>query len=285
MPGVSVSSPAWPVASPRPFPQVIAHRGASYDEPEHTLSAYRRAIEAGADALECDVRLTADGHLVCVHDRTVHRTSNGRGVVSTLELAELEGLDWGSWMSRPATAGDTDVPDRDRNQLLTLRRLLASVADAGRRVEVAIETKHPTRYAGQVERRLAEVLQHFGWTRLYRGEPPPARVMSYSLLALQRMRSRVPAVPRVLLFDRIPLRYRDGSLPRGVHIAGIDVGVLRAHPAYVERLHLSGNAAHVHTVDEPDDVQRCLDAGVDGIITNRPADVLTALGRGPGASG
>ncbi len=77
-----------------PRPQVVAHRGASDREPEHTLAAYLQAIELGADALECDVRLTADGHLVCVHDRTVNRTSNGTGIVSTLELAQLEGLDW-----------------------------------------------------------------------------------------------------------------------------------------------------------------------------------------------
>ena len=60
-------------------PQVVAHRGASHDHPEHTLGAYLRAIDAGADALECDVRMTADGHLVCVHDRRVDRTSSGRG--------------------------------------------------------------------------------------------------------------------------------------------------------------------------------------------------------------
>ena len=73
--------------------QVVAHRGSSDDAPEHTLSAYKRAIVDGADALECDVRLTKDGHLVCVHDRRIDRTSNGRGIVSTLELAELAELD------------------------------------------------------------------------------------------------------------------------------------------------------------------------------------------------
>lgn len=57
---------------------MIAHRGSSEDVPEHTLAAYRKAIEDGADGVECDVRLTADGVLVCVHDRRVDRTSNGR---------------------------------------------------------------------------------------------------------------------------------------------------------------------------------------------------------------
>jgi glycerophosphoryl diester phosphodiesterase len=107
--------------------QVVAHRGASEDAPEHTLAAYKKAIEDGADALECDVRLTADGHLVCVHDRRVNRTSNGRGAVSALELAELAALDFGSWKNRDE-APDWEIgPD---TSVLTLERLLELVADA-----------------------------------------------------------------------------------------------------------------------------------------------------------
>ncbi len=59
-------------------PFVVAHRGASADRPEHTLAAYELALQEGADGVECDVRLTRDGHLVCVHDRRVDRTSTGR---------------------------------------------------------------------------------------------------------------------------------------------------------------------------------------------------------------
>ena len=58
-------------------PFVVAHRGASGERPEHTLAAYELALQEGADGVECDVRLTRDGHLVCVHDRKVDRTSNG----------------------------------------------------------------------------------------------------------------------------------------------------------------------------------------------------------------
>ena len=76
---------------------VVAHRGSSADVPEHTLAAYVRAIDDGADSLECDVRLTADGHLVCVHDRRIDRTSNGSGVVSTMTLNELNRHDFGAW--------------------------------------------------------------------------------------------------------------------------------------------------------------------------------------------
>uniref|UniRef100_UPI00029B1FB5 glycerophosphodiester phosphodiesterase family protein n=1 Tax=Rhodococcus sp. P14 TaxID=450821 RepID=UPI00029B1FB5 len=76
-------------------PRVVAHRGASAAKAEHTLAAYELALQEGADGLECDVRLTRDGHLVCVHDRTVDRTSNGSGMVSEMTLAQLEELDYG----------------------------------------------------------------------------------------------------------------------------------------------------------------------------------------------
>ena len=78
-------------------PFVVAHRGASADRPEHTLAAYQLALEEGADGVECDVRLTRDGHLVCVHDRRIDRTSTGTGLVSEMTLAQLRKLDYGSW--------------------------------------------------------------------------------------------------------------------------------------------------------------------------------------------
>ena len=265
-------------------PRVVAHRGASFAEPEHTLAAYERAIAVGADALECDVRLSADGHLVCVHDRTVNRTSSGRGLVSTLELAQLEGLDWGAWRTLDAEqVGRNRAPEEpdvvtmsDRSHLLTLRRLLSMVADSGRDVEIAVETKHPTRYGGLVERTLAELLGEFGWLGSP-DRPGRVRMMSFSFLALRRMRQLAPHVPLVLLMDRVGVPFRDGSLPKGVQAAGIQIGVLREHPHYVERAHARGNAVHVWTVDEPVDVERCRSAEVEAIITNRPQEVLCQL--------
>ena len=256
---------------------VVAHRGASVDAAEHTLAAYRRAVEVGADALECDVRLTADGILVCVHDRRVDRTSNGRGAVSALELAELVELDFSSWR------GPQDSLDRS---VLTLDTLLSYVHDCGRRVELAIETKHPTRYAGLVERRLVETLDHYGWAHPRLGHRVPARVMSFSWLSLRRMRELAPSITSVYLMERVPLRMRDGILPGHVGIAGPKIDILRAHPRYVERVHRAGGAVHVWTVDEPADVDLCLELGVDAIITNRPAEVLArAYGRGSASTG
>src|SRR6195952_5478022 len=143
--------------SPNDKPLVIAHRGASGDAAEHTLPAYLAAIDTGADGLECDVRLTRDGHLVCVHDRTVNRTSNGTGVVSELDLSGLRTLDFGSWHDELPKSADELLndspylagvaPDRenpDSSAVLTLEMLLGVVADAGRPLQLLIETKHPT---------------------------------------------------------------------------------------------------------------------------------------------
>jgi glycerophosphoryl diester phosphodiesterase len=249
---------------------VVAHRGASSEAPEHTLAAYRKAIDAGADGLECDVRLTLDGHLVCVHDRKVDRTSNGTGLVSNLELARLEELDFGAGRGAP---GGLEEPDRDYNKVLTLRRLLELASEQPRRVELAIEVKHPTRYAGLVERKLVELLDEFGWAHPGVGEPSPVRVMSFSRMAIRRVRRLAPALPTVFLMEPIAYRLRDGQLPRDTPIGGPSIKILRDRPEYVGRLHRTGRQVYVWTVDEPRDVELCLELGVDAIITNRPREV------------
>jgi glycerophosphoryl diester phosphodiesterase len=256
--------------------KVVAHRGASEEAPEHTLAAYKKAIEDGADALECDVRLTADGHLVCVHDRRVNRTSNGRGAVSALELAELAALDFGSWKNRDE-APDWEIgPD---TSVLTLERLLELVADAGRRVELAIETKHPTRWAGQVEERLLMLLKRFGLDAPATAADSPVRVMSFSARSLHRVRAASPVLPTVYLLQFVSPRLRDGRLPAGVRIAGPSIRIVRNQPTYIERLKRAGHQVHVWTVNEPEDVDLCVELGVDAIITNRPRAVLRQLDR------
>jgi glycerophosphoryl diester phosphodiesterase len=103
--------------------------------------------------------------------------------------------------------------------------------------------------------------------------------MSFSEVALRRMTRLAPRVPLVYLMDRVPLVYRNGSLPKGISIAGPAIEVLRTHPRYAERVHAAGHAVHVWTVDDPADVQHVLRLGVDAVITNRPRQVLDALGR------
>ena len=158
---------------------VFAHRGASGHLPEHTLAAYQRAVADGADGVECDVRLTRDGHLVCVHDAMVDRTSDGRGRVSSLTLAELNRFDFGRWH-----ASGTESPG-----VLTLDALLAFAVDAGRPLRLLIETKHPSRFGGLVEERVAAALSRYGLVTPSAAASVAVTVMSFSPLAVRRMRA------------------------------------------------------------------------------------------------
>ena len=274
------SPPGQPRPTERSGPLVIAHRGASDEEPEHTLRAYRKAFQHGADGVECDVRLTADHHLVCVHDRRVDRTSDGEGVVSALELARLEEFDWASWKTadRP---GDTESPESDpeRGHLLTLRRLLDTLVDTRQEVVTLIETKHPTRHGNDVENTLVQVLRMFDLDDGDRPGRPHVRMMSFSNRALQRVHKLAPRLPLVYLVDAtLPALTWDGSLPKNVGAVGLDVRMLR-RPKVVEAYQRRGHQVYVWTVDHHDEVDRCLELGVDVIITNRPGHVLRQVRR------
>jgi glycerophosphoryl diester phosphodiesterase len=255
-------------------PQVVAHRGSSHTSAEHTLGAYLTALDEGADALECDVRLTADGHLVCVHDRTVDRTANGRGVVSTMQLAQLDELDFASWKN-PWRDLDDEAPELDveSRKVLTLRRLMEAVRDYDRPIDLAIETKHPTRYGGLVERRLVELLDEFGWT----GPDSPARVMSFSWVALARVRKLAPDLELVLLIDRQHSWRVTKELVTESWIAGPGIDLLRESPKVARRLRKQGRRLHVWTVNTEDDLDLCLQLGVEAVITDKPTMALTHL--------
>jgi glycerophosphoryl diester phosphodiesterase len=271
----------------RSRPEVVAHRGASAIEAEHTLAAYKRALDDGADGVECDVRLTRDGVLVCVHDRRVDRTSSGRGVVSTLELADLHELDFGSWRSGDKGGGEDEpdllltagweAPDLDRTSVLTLERLLDTVRAVDRPVKLAIETKHPTRYAGQVEQTLIEVLRRHGLADGPGTAKDSVQIMSFAPSGLRRIRQLAPRIPTVHLMKRVPLRLRDGTVSPNATIAGPSLEGVKAFPSYVDRCHANGHQVHVWTVDKPEDVDLMLRLGVDVIITNAPGVVLSHL--------
>lgn len=254
---------------------MVAHRGASHDEAEHTLAAYVAALDHGADGLECDVRLTADGHLVCVHDRNLRRVARHRGVVSTMELADLAELDVASWKN-PWADLDDEAPERDEelDRVLTLRKLCEVAADYDRRVELAIETKHPTRYGGLVERKVVELLGEFGWD----DAGSPARVMSFSFTALQRVERMARGVPLVILLERAEYWPMLRRVIGPDWLVGPGIEELGAHPRLGPRITRAGHDMHVWTVNTAAQLELCLELGVKAVISDRPAYIRRLLG-------
>jgi glycerophosphoryl diester phosphodiesterase len=271
------------------LPDVVAHRGASAQRAEHTPAAYALALEQGAAGLECDVRLTRDGHLVCVHDRTVNRTSSGTGVVSELTLDRMAALDYGHWhddLTGPADElvrlpqARPSAPAGHRG-LLTLADLLGLVVDAGRPVKLFVETKHPVRYAGLVEAKLVALLARYGLADPADRAESPVVMMSFSSRAVRRMRQHAPRIPTVLLRNRLPLARRDGALPPWADLTGPGIHLLRADPDYVARCAEQGHPTYCWTVDAPADVALCRDLGVRYLATNTPAETLARLSEVP----
>jgi len=234
------------------------------------------ALNEGAEALECDVRLTADGHLVCVHDRDLVRVAQKRALVSSMELSELEQLDVASW-KHPWADLDDEAPEMDPElgKVLTLRRLLETARDYPRTVELAIETKHPTRYAGLVERRLVELLDDFGWA----GADSPVRVMSFSWIALRRVRRLAPDLRLVFLMDGPTDWARVRPFAEHDWIAGPGIKLLRKHPDLIRRIRAGGTELHVWTVNKESDIDLCRELGVSAVITDKPGRTLEYLER------
>jgi glycerophosphoryl diester phosphodiesterase len=256
-------------------PFVVAHRGASAERPEHTLAAYELALRQGAEGVECDVRLTRDGHLVCVHDRRVDRTSNGAGLVSEMTLEQLRAFDYGAWHEswRPdGTQGDTG--------LLTLEGLVRLVLDWRRPVKIFIETKHPVRYGSLVENKVLALLHRFGIASPASADWSRAVVMSFSAAAVWRIRRAAPMLPTVLLGDTS--RYLGGSAATtvGATAVGPSIQTLREHPELVDRAAAQGRATYCWTVDDHEDIRYCRDLGVAWIATNHPGRTKGWLSNG-----
>ena len=272
--------------------EVVAHRGATAEAPEHTLAAYRHAAAIGADAVECDVRMTRDGVLVCVHDRSITSTSNGRGVVSALHLRELEQYHFGPRRRRRSAWADDEItavkdePDVENGLVLTLDRLLEYITASPGTVRLAIETKHPTRHASKVEEELVSCLRRFG---LIGGNGPvewagkPAvRVMSFSQLAVRRMHDLAPGVPTVQLIGKRLRPLRRELLSGSATAVGPGVALLRSDPEFVADAHAAGKEVHVWTVNRPADMDLMCELGLDAVITDHPDEMLRRLGRDVG---
>ncbi|TDK24723.1 glycerophosphodiester phosphodiesterase [Arthrobacter crusticola] len=277
-------------------PQIFAHRGASGIYAEHTRAAFLQALADGADGVECDVHLTRDEQLVCIHDPTLERTSNGSGDVADHTLAQLRELDFSSWKGVPVPA-EYGGP---RNQLLTLADLLRLLRSAGRSIALAIELKHPSPFGLRLEAELVAFLLDEGW------DPESSTLgnltisfMSFNPDSMHQLGEIAPAHALCqLVADVEPDEVREalsfGSITSGavvnlmrraidegealidahtVGMAGPGVAYVRAHQDIVRRWVSEGVRVRVWTVNTQEEAELVAGLGVQEITTDYPAEM------------
>ena len=230
---------------------VLAHRGASGLRPENTLAAFRDALEDGADGLELDVRATADGELVVLHDRTVNRTTNGAGSVSKKTVDEVEKLDAGSWF-QPGF----------RNEHIPLLSQVLDLAVNGTILDLEIKEK-PQNTA---------FLERFADLVRQRGCTGRVVVTAMNPKVLKRLRSLAPDL-RVGPVVTAP--YGKDLFENGYAVLSCSEEVL--DEPCLQRAHERGVAVWVWTVNDLSRAARFAELGVDGIITNYPGQVRQVL--------
>jgi glycerophosphoryl diester phosphodiesterase len=250
-------------------PLVLAHRGASGYAPDHTLPALEMAFEQGADAIEVDVHLSRDGHPVLHHGGDLSENTEGRGPVNEYTLDQLRQFDAGYLFS---SDDGTSYPYRGKGQqITTLAEALTTFPQARFNLDVKERrAARPTRELidrhGAGDRVL--IASWYSWQRApaLRGYPGPCSITMDQML------------PFLLLhWTRLD----------GLWDARIDAmqlperhwGLRVVTPRLIERAHRLGMRVHVWTVDEETDMDRLLDWGVDGIITNKPDLAVKARAR------
>lgn len=226
-----------------PRPAIIAHRGASRYAPENTLPAFELAVQQGADGVELDVHLTADEHLVVIHDSTIP-TPNGRHLpVAGLTLAAL----------RTLASSLTLLPTLDEAFETLGSRLLINV-------ELKTTRKTAQRLAGHVAHTI----------RRYRLE---AAVLcsSFDPTALRALENALPEVPRGLLLPGVP--FLDGlSLwaARPARCASLHPHHRRVTARTIRAAHRRSQIVLAYTVNDPQQIRRLFALGIDGIFTDDP---------------
>lgn len=225
----------------------IAHRGASGVAPENTISAFKRAIELGADMIECDIHQTKDGEIVVIHDKNLARTTNGRGLVEDYTLHELKKLDAGSWFS-PEFAGE---------KIPTLEETLELIKG---KVGINIEIKKGRKYYPDIEEKIVELLEKYDIGK-------PCIITSFHSKYLKKIKKLNPyiAIGKLVVFSMLNPKENIVLDVNAVHPYWLMVSKL-----FVDAAHKDHLRVNVWTVNNTMIMKRLIKIGVDGIITNYP---------------
>lgn len=243
-------------------PLIVAHRGSSGAAPENTLAAFRQAVADGAEMIECDVRLTRDGHMVILHDRSVHRTTDGRGYVWNLTLDELRSLDAGSWFDKRF----------DGERIPTLHEVLECLPP-GFPINIEVKTDGQPNIRPSFEERLASFI---AGRKLY----SRVLVSSFDHAFLRRLHGLDPRIRIGVLYTplRDMTRTPSGLARRvGATVFICSIGQLRKR--FVADAHRHSLTVGCYGVNTNRQLQKALHYGADAIITDYPKEMRTYLGR------
>ncbi|MGA6974452.1 MAG: glycerophosphodiester phosphodiesterase family protein [Candidatus Binatus sp.] len=230
----------------------IAHRGASGTFPENTLSAFRAAINAGADMCELDVQLSRDGAVVVIHDETVERTTDGSGEVAELTLAELKRLDAGAKFKSGALKGDP-IPTLDEVFAVTSGK-------CGLNIELK---------AGGLEHQVAQLMQS-------RNAMSDSIVSSFEWEYLKNIQQINFNIRIGLLADEKPVDLMMNAVAMRAHAINPRWDMVTAD--LCKAAHERGLMVYTWTVDAGARMRALAECGVDGIMTNYPERLRTVVG-------
>ncbi len=233
------------------LPKIIGHRGACAYAPENTLASIRKAAALGARWVEFDVRLTREGDLVLMHDDDVRRTTNGRGRVLDMSVAELGALDAGAWFGG-AFAGER-VP--------TLAETIALLLELGLGANIEIKT------AASEARATAKALGHILGAHWPRAAPQPL-VSSFEIAALEAVQAVAPHWPRGLLAKELKGDWRGLAERLGAATLNLDHRPLDA--AKVALARQTGRPVLCYTVNDAARARQLFAWGVSAVFTDRP---------------
>lgn len=262
-----------PPVGTRTQPQAIAHRGASGTAPENTLPAYDAAWSCGCGWIEADVQPTSDNVPMMLHDDDLDRTTDGRGPIREVSAEQVRALDAGSWFGRCADDSDTgDVRppvdpclDEDRYVNVLVPYLAEVVADLSPTRALLLELKGQ-HSREQVAAALA-VLRASSWNER-------VLVESFDVETLRHVQFLEPGRPVGLLVQELHADPVAVCAELGAVAYNPDHRQLRERPEVVDALHAAGIAVLAYTVDDADDWAFLTELGVDGIVTNFPAELL-----------
>lgn len=240
-------------------PLVIAHRGFSKRHPENTLAAFEAAIAAGADMLELDLTLTADGEFVVIHDDTLDRTTDGSGLLCEQTLAQLRELDAGRGY---AEAGDTRIPTLDEVLQLAPRVLL----------NIEIKPFFALEQAEAFQSALGRLIETLHQRHLL----PRVLLSSFNFFVLRWLRAQDAKLRLAFLYTRVMTELEPLWACREVGAEACNPQQLEASTALIAALHGAGLKCYPYTVNDPGRMRQLLALGADGLFTDVP-DVMRGL--------